>query len=179
MAFRQKSTPQHNSAKEEKTINVTNGNDKFITISMQAYINGINSFELSMDALVICNQLGVSNEKHLLIAVKSAIKYLEALRGNTNNKVEREKLIYYKIGFTPELSNSIRKDIANIKWILYANAKHQNFDNEFASFVGLLAGVCLYVNEKDLINEQCGRKTQNRSNLCKSYTVSESNILMS
>jgi hypothetical protein len=170
-----------NGKKSEKTINVTNGNDGFITISLQEYANGINSFELSMDALAICNQLGVSKETHWTIAVKSAIKYLETLRGDTSSKKENDTLFYYKIG----ISNNIRKNIAYIKWILYANAKHRNFDDEFAGLIGLLAGVCLYVNEQDLINKHTGnqnskqnskqnaKQTENLVNLCKAYCVDE------
>ena len=165
------------SAKAEKTMNVTNGNDGFITISLQEYVSGINDFESSMDALAICNQLGVSKETHWTIAVKSAIKYLETLRGNTSSKKENDTLFYYKIG----ISNNIRKNIAYIKWILYANAKHRNFDDEFAGLIGLLAGVCLYVNEQDLINKHTGnqnskqnaKQTENLANLCKAYCVDE------
>jgi hypothetical protein len=164
---------RHNNVKTEKSMNVTNGNDGFITVSLQEYVNGINSFELSMDALAICNQLGVSKENHWTIAVKSAINYLEALRGNSLNKKERDLLLYYNIGFVPEFSNGLRKNIAYIKWMLFASSKLRNFDDEFASFVGLLAGVCLYFNEKDLINEQNGRRTQVCKTLCKAYTVNE------
>ena len=174
MAFRQ--TPQHNITKEEKTIKVPYGNDKIIT-SMQEYIKGINSFELSINALEICNKLSISNEKHLLIAMKSSLNYLEALRGNSLKKEECKLLRAYNIDFSIgkplyEISESIRKQIADIKYILYA--KQRNFDNELASLAGLLAGVCLYVNEKDLINNQSGKKTKNLSNLCKSYVIGES-----
>lgn len=169
----ERAPPRNNNVQKEKTINVTNGNDGFVTISMQEYVSGINSFELSMDALAICNQLGVSKENHWTIAVKSAINYLEALRGNSLNKKERDLLLYYNIGFAPEFSNGLRKNIAYIKWMLFASSKLRNFDDEFASFVGLLSGICLYFNEKDLINENGGRRTQNFASLCKAYTTNE------
>ena len=170
-----------NSKKLEKTMKVTNGNDGFITISLQKYVSGINSFELSMDALAICNQLGVNKENHWenhwTISVKSTIRYLEALRGNTGNKKERDTLFYYKIG----LSDDIRKNIAYIKWILYANAKHRNFDDEIAGLIGLLAGVCLFVNEQYLINKHTGKQNSKQNaqqaedlvNFCKAYNIDE------
>lgn len=157
------------SVNTEKTMSVTNGNDGFITISLQEYVNGINYFECSMDALAICNQLGVTKENHWSIAVKSTIKYLEALRGDANGKKERDTLNYYKIG----LSYNIRKNIAYIKWILYANAKYRNFDDEYAGLIGIVAGVCLYINEQYLINKHYGIKIENLTDFCKAYVVNE------
>ena len=161
---------QHTNA---KNIDVNDGNGNFINIAIEQYVEGINSFTLSMDALEICNQLGVKSQNHWTVAVQSALKFLDVLRGKAINKNERDLLIYYDIGLSPVYSSTLRKSIAYIKWMLTASAKHNNITEEFARYVGLLAGVCLYFNELDVINASTGQNIKNYRNLCEQYKSNE------
>ena len=157
---------------KQKTKQVADGNS-FITIGISQYIEGVNSMPLSMDALAMANYLGVSNINLLKIAVKEAITFLEALRGTNIDQKARSMLIYYNIGLAPSFNASLRESVAYIKWILTASAKHKNFTDDFASLVGLLAGVCLYFNEIDLLNKQAGKYTKHFENLVRNYSVNE------
>jgi len=152
---------------------VTDGNSNFINITIERYIEGINSFTLSLDVLDLCNQLGVKNRNHLTIASQSAIKFLEALRGRSIIKNERDLLIYYDIGFLPRDSSNLRKPVAYIKWMLIASSRLNNINDEFATYVGMLSGICLYFNEIDVTNASTGKITKNYSNLRQHYTSNE------
>jgi hypothetical protein len=167
----QQSHPRPSTAK--KNIDVTDGNCNFINIPIEQYVEGINSFTLSMDALEMCNQLGVKSQNHWTIAVQSALKFLDVLRGVSINKKERDLLIYYDIGLSPVYSSNLRKSIAYIKWVLSASSKLNNINDEFATYVGLLAGVCLYFNEIDVINASTGKNIKNYRNLREQYTSIE------
>ena len=167
----QQSHPRPSTPK--KNIDVTDGNCNFINITIETYVEGINSFTLSMDALEICNQLGVKSQIHWTIAVQSALKFLDVLRGVSINKKERDLLIYYDIGLSPIYSSNLRKSIAYIKWVLAASSKMNNINDEFATYVGLLAGVCLYFNEIDVINASTGKNIKNYRNLREQYTSIE------
>jgi hypothetical protein len=156
-----------------KYIDVTDGNSNFIKITIDQYIEVINSFELSMDALELCNIMGVTTENHWTIAVRSTLKFLEALRGTSISKLEIDLLMYYDIGISPVYSSTMRKSIAYIKWMLIASVKQNNINDEFARYVGLLAGVCLYFNEMDVINASTGKITKNYRDLCQNYTPIE------
>ncbi len=173
--FIQKNKQQHNQQQHNiKYIDVTDGDSGFINITIETYVEGINSFELTVDALELCNRLGVRNQNHWNIAVQSAAKFLNALRGvvSMNNK-EQDLLNYYKIGLVPVYSKNIRKNIAYIKWMLSASAKANNFDDEFATYVGMLAGICLYFNEIDVMNASNRNNTQHYRDLCQKYTSTE------
>ena len=71
-----------------KTISVSDGKHRIINISIDDYINGINNFEISMDALKICNQLKINILPQVMCVAKLTIKFLIALRGHTQYKNE-------------------------------------------------------------------------------------------
>ena len=182
--FVQKQQPKHKSEQHQnrqqgqgqqkpataKKIDVTDGNSNFITITIEQYVEGVNSFSLSLDVLDICNELGMRKENYLRAAVDSTFKFLGALRGKSLNKTECDSLNYYEIGIAPMYSQNLRKNIAYIKWMLAASAKHNNFDDEFATYVGMLTGICIYINEMDVKNAVSSGNPKNFTKLCQLYT---------
>jgi hypothetical protein len=160
----------HQKPANAKKIDVTDGNSNFITITIEQYVEGVNSFSLSLDVLDICNELGMRNENYLRAAVDSTFKFLGALRGKFMNKKECDSLNYYEIGIAPMYSQNLRKQIAYIKWMLAASAKHNNFDDEFATYVGMLTGICIYINEMDVKNAVSSGNPKNFTKLCQLYT---------
>ena len=73
-----------------RTIDVTDGENEIITISINKYIQGINSFAPCHDALKLCEILGIDDINHRSTAVVSAIKFLNALRGKSTLQSECE-----------------------------------------------------------------------------------------
>ena len=171
-----------------KTIDVTDGKHKINKISINEYVNGINSFDIGMDPLNICKKLNIQKINQLLLVSKTTINVLKALRGDTlYKKKECNLLEYYNIGIQPKYTNSIRTNIANIKWIIYINIKNTNninkIDNDIIYDISILCGLCMYFNELDNIkisNNQNNNNYSNRhnnyeylTNICNKYTINE------
>jgi len=157
-----------------KTIYATSGSDEYITIPIDEYVKGVNSWTLSMDALNICDQFNIRNESCWNVAAKSSIAFMEALLGTTTNYIkEREMLFEYGIGVNPIYSDNIREKMGHFKWIIAANVKQNNVDDKLARFIGLVAGICLYFNARDLMASKIHSFNNGFISLCKQYTVSD------
>ena len=157
-----------------KTISVSDGKHRIINISIDDYINGINNFEISMDALKICNQLKINILPQVMCVAKLTIKFLIALRGHTQYKNECSLLDLYNIGIQPKYTEHIKKHIAHIKWLVYINVKNNIIDNNVLSNVALLSGLCLYFNELDLIHTSNINKNNN-NHITNNYDNSNNN----
>ena len=158
-----------------RTIDVSDGINKIIKININKYLQGINSFASSYDALKICEALGVNDVNHRSTAAVSAIKFLNALRGKSTLQSECELLHYYKIGISPIYSNKFIKHFAYIKWILFINAQQKNIDNQYAIYIGIISGICLYFNELDLVNQHNNNKTNYYKNIMQ-YKYTENDV---
>lgn len=155
-----------------KTIYATSGSDEYITIPIDEYVKGVNSWTLSMDALNICNQFNIRNESYWNIAAKASIAFMEALMGTTTNYIkEREMLFEYGIGVNPIYSDNIREKMGHFKWIIVANINNNNVDDKLARFIGLVAGICLYFNTRDLMASKAKSFNKSFISLCQQYTV--------
>lgn len=169
-----------------KTIEVPDGNHKMINISINEYITGINSFDISMDTLSICKKFNINNIKILCCAATTTINFLKTLRGNKMYKKYNKEcnlLESYKIGIQPVYTELIRKNIAYIKWVIYINIKNNNINIDLAYYIAMISGICLYFNELDLIKISNNNNNNNYNdshnnyeymkNLSKTYTINE------
>jgi hypothetical protein len=156
-----------------KTIDVANGSGGSIAIPLTDYIAGINSFNLSQDPLNICNQFGINNQNFWAIASKSSIAFLNALRGTVSGNyiAERNILYTYNIGIEPTCSPHIRQKVAYLKWVIHTNSN--NIDNDLAYYIGFVAGICMYFNEKDAEGNIYKTFNKNLENICKSYNAAD------
>lgn len=153
-----------------RIITVPDGNGNMTTITIDKYITSINSWDLSMDAIEICNRFKIYELDYWSISAKTSLIVLDILRGNdVNNKRECELLHLY--GITSNYSQTVRKNCGHLKWVIYANINNKNIDSELMYFIGLIAGVCLYFNELDIKTLYNTQTTSiNYINLCKPFT---------
>ena len=156
-------------------ITVSNCIDAYITIPKTNYITKVNSWAISMDAIKICNCFNIDSEEYWLSAMTTSIAFKNALYGTTtnhktNHKKEREMLFKFNIGIAPEYNNDVRKQVAYLKWIISTNIENGTIDAELVYFIGFIAGICLYVNELDLLSNN---KTNNYYKLTQPYTINE------
>jgi hypothetical protein len=99
---------------------------------------------------------------------------MEALLGTSTNYIkEREMLFKYGIGVNPMYSNNIREKVGHFKWIISANVKQNNVDDQLAYFIGLVAGICLYFNTRDLIASKNHNSSNSLISLYKQYTTND------
>ena len=75
-----------NSGNSGNTIAVVDKNNKYITITINNYVECINSFGASYiayDAFALCKELGINNVNLQSLAVCYSCKFLNALRGES------------------------------------------------------------------------------------------------
>lgn len=164
-----------------KTVNITkyelNGNDKdgnqiYIgktnTISINEFIDILNSIPSSKNAMDICNAIGLTDIYCKIYALQYSITYKELFKGKNIN--DNSTKLLKSIGFDDKIiiNNKIYENIMYIKTKLYEFKQKQQCDNLSAEWIGILAGIILYFDE---IDEQNHNKTSFLRDICKPFTI--------
>ena len=168
-------------SRTNKTVNIIkyelNGNDKdgnqiFIknnkTVSINEFIDILNSIPSSKNAIDICNSIGVKDIYFRNFALQYSITYKEIFKGKNIN--ENSLKLLKTIGFDDKIiiNNKIYKNIMYIKSKIYEFKQTQQFDNISAEWIGILSGIILYFDE---IDEQNYNQTSFLRDVCKPFTI--------
>ena len=168
-------------SRTNKTVTIIkyelNGNDKdgnqiFIqnnkTVSINEFIDILNSIPSSKNAIDICNSIGVKDIYFRNFALQYSITYKENFKGKNinDNSINLLKLI----GFDNKIiiNNKLYKNIMNIKMKIYEFKQKKQFDNASAEWIGILSGIFLYFDE---IDEQNHNKTLFLRDAYKPFTI--------
>lgn len=112
----------------------------------------INNIPSSKNAIDICNAMGFIDPRNRAYATIYSIGYKNIFKGI--NKSSRSIAILKLIGIeeNPTVNDCLTNSIIFIKTKLYGFKKNRQYDNTSAEWIGILAGLMLYFDELDEIN---------------------------
>ena len=112
----------------------------------------INNIPSSKNAIDICNAMGFIDPRNRAYATIYSIGYKNIFKGI--NKSSRSIAILKLIGIeeNPTVNDCLTNNIIFIKTKLYGFKKNRQYDNTSAEWIGILAGLMLYFDELDEIN---------------------------
>jgi hypothetical protein len=144
--------------------------DKTHVIPISKYIEILNTFPISTNALDICNYVGCNEAELRSYALQYGITYKNVFKGKTT--CDNSKQILKTIGseIKPKVNKKTYKSIAFIKWKLYEFKIKKEYNKTLSEWVGVLIGMLFYFTELDELNYN---KTTYVKDLCKTMEVAD------
>ena len=161
--------------KRQVTLYDYNPNRKY-DISIYVFIDILNSFEISKNALDICNSINCNDINIRQKAMEYALTYKNVFNSDNNSLNARKVLTMIKCDVKPKINTKTLKSVCHIKWKIYEineknKKRNDNKDEDnISEWIGLLAGLVLYFDELDEINYNTTRYCKD---ICNPLTVTD------
>ena len=158
------------------TINEYNPNYKY-DISIYIFLDILNSFETSKNALDICNSLNCNDIEIRQKALDFGLTYKNIFNGDNTSLNARKVLEIINCDAKPKINIKTIKSICYVKWKIFEiNEKHKkenkkyNVEDNISEWIGVLAGLVLYFDELDEINYNT---TKYSKDICKPLIIKD------
>ena len=170
---------KYNSTSDIDTRQVTiyeHNPDKKYDISIYKFIDILNSFEISKNALDICNSINCNDIDIRQKSLDYGLTYKNIFNGNNKTSNARKVLQIIGCDSNPKINIKTYKSICYVKWKIYEiNEKNKkknkiNDDDNLSEWIGVLAGLVLYFDELDQINFNTSRYSKE---ICKPLIVKD------
>ena len=125
-------------------------------IEKSKFLEGLNTLKLSSDIHELCDQVGITDNNLIDIAQTSfnnAYYYVFNFELSTYATTwEANILKAYDIKPYVQMSDELINDIATMKWNIYCAYKAHNITETIVKFIGIVAGICSYFEQIDIMN---------------------------
>jgi len=138
--------------KDNRTVSIFNYNykpAKSYDISIYDFVNILNKIASSKNAIDICRSINLKDPILRSHSLVYTLTYKCVFKGESSSYSAKEALNMLKCNAKPVFNEKTILLITTIKWKIFEQTQKQNFDNETAEWIGILAGLMLYFDELD------------------------------
>ena len=163
--------PFFNNKNDLRTVTICEGiSNRIYKMSIYDYINYINSFNTSKNAVDICISIGCYDPYLKSAALTYAITYKQIFKGIIHNDKTKKILINIGCDSKPTFNSKIIKTISYIKWQIQEYKNKQIFTVLCSEWIGVLSGLLMYFDDLDVLSNN---KTDYAKQLSKDIIITD------